>query len=83
MFDQRIDQRLNIFRRHLDQHDVSRLSLDQRRNLTAAATEKQVALPVPRNSSIFRGGRALADRNSVNYSSMVVGFLGVVARPNA
>ena len=39
MFNQRIDYRLGVFARHLHQHDVTRLTLDQGRDLTVVATD--------------------------------------------
>ena len=51
VLDERIDDRLGVLAADLHQHHVSRLALNQRRDLAVPAAEHQVALPVTSNLS--------------------------------
>jgi hypothetical protein len=76
---ERIHHRLRVLAGHLHQHHVPSLTLHERRNLAAAASEHQITFPVPWYRPIFDGGRTLADRNGISDLPVHVGLLGVVA----
>ena len=53
MLDERINDGLGVFAGHFDEHHVTRLALNQGRDLAVMATDDQIAFPVSRYSAIF------------------------------
>src|ERR1700745_1183253 len=72
MPDECIDDRLAILAGYLDQHDVTRLTLNEGCNLAAAPTAKQIPFPVARYGPVFNGRRAFADRYRVPNPAVIV-----------
>ena len=63
VLDERVDDRLRVFAFQLHQHHVSRLALDQRRDLAVAAAEDQVSFPMTGHRPILDRSGPLADRH--------------------
>ena len=76
-----VDDRLRVLGGKLDEHEVARLPLHQRRNLAVVGAEQQIAFPVTRHSAILDRCRAFADRHGAQDLAMVVGLLRVMPRP--
>jgi len=53
MLDERVDYRLGVFAGHSDQHHVTRMTLNQGRDLAVMTTDDQIAFPVSWNGSIL------------------------------
>ncbi|KWT72436.1 hypothetical protein APV28_1579 [Comamonas testosteroni] len=54
------------------------MTLDQRRDLTVATAKDQIALPMPRHSSVFNARRTLTDRDCIGDLAMDSRLLRVV-----
>jgi hypothetical protein len=54
-----------LFVREADQHHISRLTLNQCRDIRAACTLEEIAFPVSTQRAVSNVGRTLADRDSV------------------
>ncbi|KWT66536.1 hypothetical protein APV28_4422 [Comamonas testosteroni] len=70
MLNERVDDCLRVFAIELHQHHVSRLTLDQGRNLAVATSKDQIAFPMPRHSSVFNAHLTLTDRDGVGDLAM-------------
>ena len=55
-----------VLARHLHEHHVTRLTLDQRRDLAVVIAEHQVAFPMPWYCSVLNAGGSLADRDGID-----------------
>jgi hypothetical protein len=79
--DQRADDRLSVLGAYFHEHEVPRLSLDERGDLAVVAAEQQVSLPVTRHRTIFGGRRPLADRHRAEDLPTDDSLLRVMPRP--
>jgi len=59
------DDAFGVLVGNLDQHDVSRVTFDQRRHIAVLGPADEIAFPMTGNSSIFDGGWPLADRDCI------------------
>src|SRR5476651_11523 len=80
MLDERVYNRLRVFALELHQHHVSRLALNQSRDLAACVAKDQVPFPTTRHSSILDRRGSLADRDGVNDLPVDCRFLRVMTR---
>ncbi len=76
LFDQRRDNRLGLPIRYLHQHQVARVTLDQRYKTTAIASHYQIAFPVTRYDPVFDCSRTLVDRYHVGDLPFAMTFAG-------
>src|SRR5664279_1146439 len=81
VLDERIDDRLRVLARNLDQHHVSRLTFHQRCDLAAATAEHQISFPVAGHGAVLNGRRPFADRYGANDPPVNVSLLRVMPRP--
>jgi hypothetical protein len=69
LLDQGADDCLSIFSIELYEHRKSGLTLHERGDMCIAGASDQIALPMPRDGSVFDRCRSFADRNCVNNSA--------------
>ena len=65
LFDQRRDDAFGVFVGNLDQHHIPGMALDQRGDVAVLRPADQVALPVPRDGTVFDAGGPLSDRHRI------------------
>ncbi|CAB3810966.1 hypothetical protein LMG27177_07649 [Paraburkholderia fynbosensis] len=80
VFDECIGDRLAILAGYPDQHNVTCLAFDERRNLAAAAAAQQITFPVAGYRTVFNASGAFADRYCVPNPAVIVRLLCVMAR---
>jgi hypothetical protein len=69
-----------IFAGDFHKHHVMRLAFDEGSNLAVTAAEHEIAFPMPRYDPILNSGQTFTDRNRLDNPTMVICFLGVMAR---
>ena len=80
VFDQGVGDGPSIFARELDQHQVARLTFDQRGNLAVVAATQLVTFPVPWYGSIVSRRGPFADGDGIDNPAVIVSLLCVIAR---
>src|SRR5450759_5198749 len=65
LLDERGDYRLGVLTGHLRQHHVTRMTLDQGRDVAVVRPGQQIAFPMARHRPIVNRCRSLTDRDDI------------------
>src|SRR5712671_4279374 len=65
LLDERRDCRLGVLTCHLGQHHVTRMTLDQGRDVAVVRPRQEIAFPMARHCPIFNRRRSLTDRDDI------------------